>query len=185
MFEVLITLLVTLVVVNFDVGVFWGSVLILALVLVLWPAFYAMIKGAPYVPTAKRDIERMLLLGNFKNGEKVFELGCGDGRVMRAIEKSGAEVVGYEFSPATFWFGRLIHFFKGGKGKMRYGNFWKQDYRQADALVCFLLINTMGDFKKKIWPQLKSGAKVISNQFSLPGVKEVARERNVFLYVKK
>ena len=185
MFEVLITLLVTVIVLIFDLAVFWELVLIVSLVLVLWPAFYAMIKGAPYVPTRKRDIERMLKIGRFKKGERVVELGFGDGRVMRAIEKLGCDVMGYEFSPATYWAGRVVHFFKSGKGEMRYGDFWKQDYKEADVLVCFLLINAMKDVKEKIWPNLEPGTRLISNQFALPGVKEVAREGNVFMYVKK
>lgn len=185
MFEVLITALVTLIVLNFDLGPFWDVALIFLLLLVLIPAFYAMIKGAPYVPTAKRDIESMLKIGYFKKGDRVVELGFGDGRVMRAIEKTGATVSGYEFSPATYWAGRVVHFLKGGKGKMYYGDFWKQNYDETDVLVGFLLVKAMENFKKKIWPRLKPGTRVISNHFLLPGVKEVAREGNVFLYVKK
>lgn len=184
MFEILLTIVFASLILLLKNYVFLRAFLFLALLGLLWPSFYSMVKGAPFVPSAKGAIDVMLKFGGFEKGIKVYELGCGDGRVMRAIAGKDAEMVGYEFAPATYLYGRVRHFLAGGGGEMRYGDFWKQDYSDADVLVCFLLVNTMGDFKKKIWPKLKKGTKVISNHFSLPGVKAVKEESGVKLYVK-
>ena len=45
-------------------------------------------KLAPYYPTPETIVERMLQLGSLKAGEKMFDLGSGDGRlVIMAAEK--------------------------------------------------------------------------------------------------
>src|SRR3954466_9501000 len=52
---------------------------------------------APYVPTPMPVVDRMLRLGNLKHGEKMFDLGSGDGRiVILAAKKFGADATGIE-----------------------------------------------------------------------------------------
>src|ERR1700684_2840282 len=54
-------------------------------------------KLAPYYPTPETIVERMLDLGGLKAGEKMFDLGSGDGRiVIMAAQKYHAEAVGIE-----------------------------------------------------------------------------------------
>src|SRR5690349_3664102 len=55
---------------------------------------------APYVPTPMLVVERMLRLGNLKAGEKMFDLGSGDGRiVIAAAKKYKADATGVELDP--------------------------------------------------------------------------------------
>ena len=54
-------------------------------------------KLAPYYPTPETIVEKMLQLGGLKPGEKVFDLGSGDGRiVIIAAQKFHANAVGVE-----------------------------------------------------------------------------------------
>src|SRR5947208_11957421 len=54
-------------------------------------------KLAPYYPTPETIVEKMLQLGGLKAGEKMFDLGSGDGRiVIMAAQKFHAEAVGVE-----------------------------------------------------------------------------------------
>ena len=54
-------------------------------------------KLAPYYPTPESIVKRMLELGDLKAGEKMFDLGSGDGRiVIMAAEKFGADATGVE-----------------------------------------------------------------------------------------
>jgi methylase of polypeptide subunit release factors len=56
--------------------------------------------GAPFVPTPSRVLIRMVELADIKAGEKVYDLGCGDGRVViEANKKYQARAVGIEISP--------------------------------------------------------------------------------------
>ena len=54
-------------------------------------------KLAPYYPTPESIVKRMLELGELKAGEKMFDLGSGDGRiVIMAAQKFGADATGVE-----------------------------------------------------------------------------------------
>src|SRR5213593_4179215 len=54
-------------------------------------------KLAPYYPTPETIVQKMLQLGGLKAGEKMFDLGSGDGRiVIMAAQKFHADAVGIE-----------------------------------------------------------------------------------------
>src|SRR5512133_223460 len=54
-------------------------------------------KLAPYYPTPETIVQKMLQLGGLKAGEKMFDLGSGDGRiVIMAAQKFHAEAIGIE-----------------------------------------------------------------------------------------
>ena len=55
--------------------------------------------GPPYVPTLRRNLKSALDLLDLKPGETMLDLGSGDGRVLLAAAKRGANVVGVELSP--------------------------------------------------------------------------------------
>jgi SAM-dependent methyltransferase len=145
-----------------------------------------MLFGAPYLSTSKKRIDAMLSLARLKETDVVYELGCGDGRIIRKISARGVKsAVGFEFSFPTFLFAYLKNFFAAARSKIKFRNFWKQDYSDADLLICFLLERTMMDFEKKIWPSLKKGTRVISNEFAMVNVEPSLKEGFVYLYVKK
>lgn len=153
-----------------------------AFILVI-PGLYATWSGAPFIPTSHAIMERMLRVAKIKRGEKVFDLGCGDGRLVFAAARRGAEAIGYEFSFPTFLLAKarsLLH----PHAKIRYANFWLQDYRGADVIVCYLLTGSMQTFKQKIWPQLKPGCRVVSHSFKMQGIKPVYDQKGVVMYVK-
>ena len=54
---------------------------------------------APYVPTPEDVVERMLDLAGVKEGDVVYDLGCGDGRIPIAAAKRGARGVGVDIDP--------------------------------------------------------------------------------------
>src|SRR5580700_9024317 len=60
-------------------------------------------KLAPYYPTPEIIVEKMLRFGEVKAGEKVYDLGSGDGRiVIMAARKFKANAVGVEFDDALY-----------------------------------------------------------------------------------
>lgn len=184
MFEIFVTFIFTVLIQIVDV--FWLDVFFLGLMLVLiLPGVYAMVSGAPFVPTSDRSVMAMLELGKFRRDDRVVDIGCGDGKLVRAIAGAGVKsAVGYEFSIPTYLWARIRSFF-GGKGeKIVFANFWKKDFGQVDVVACFLLTNAMGRFEKEIWPKLKKGSRVLSNIFKLKHVKPVAYKDGIYLYVK-
>ena len=69
-------------------------------------------KIAPYFPTPQSIVDKMLQLGELKAGEKMYDLGSGDGRIVIAAARYfGARGVGVEIDPA------LSRLYTGADGK--------------------------------------------------------------------
>jgi hypothetical protein len=184
MFEIFLTLILAISV-SFDLNI-WLKVLAFVLwaILVL-PGVYAMIFGAPCVRSLKRKDSAIFELGNFGAGDSVVDLGCGDGVLIgRIAEKNVSLAVGYELSIPTFLFAKILTFFCKGKAKIVYGNFWKKDLTKFNKIFCFLFDRPMEKFEKEIWPNLKKGTIVISNEFKMPNVRPKKVLDRVYLYEK-
>lgn len=157
--------------------------LVIITTIILLPGLYALKTGAPFIPSSKKTLERMMRLAKIKRGDIVYDLGCGDGRLVFASTKAGAKAVGYELSPPTFLYAKVRSLFHPGS-KIEYKNFWTQDYSKADVLFCYLLTSTMQTFKHKVWPTLKPGCRVVSHAFKMLDVPVREQEGNVVVYIK-
>ncbi len=126
-------------------------------------------KLAPYYPTPETIVERMLQLGGLKAGEKMFDLGSGDGRiVIMAAQKFHAEAVGIELVP-DLCRQSIARIRKLGLEKTAHivnGDLLKQNYSSADLVTVYLLPESIDN---KVQPlldrQLKKGARVVAHDF--------------------
>src|SRR5215469_16574787 len=126
-------------------------------------------KLAPYYPTPETIVERMLQLGGLKAGEKMFDLGSGDGRiVIMAAQKFHAEAVGVELVP-DLCRQSLTRIRKLGLEKTAHivnGDLLQQNYSSADLVTVYLLPESIDN---KVQPlldkQLKKGARVVAHDF--------------------
>lgn len=184
MFEILVALIFTVLILVVNVS--WVDVILLIIMFVLvLPGVYAMITGAPFVPTDKKAMAAMLKLGKFRKTDRVVDIGCGDGRLVRTIARYGVKsAIGYEFSIPTYLFARFRTFLGKGREVIKFKNFWRLNFENVDVIVCFLLVNSMKKFEKKIWPNLRKGTRVLSHLFQIKGVKPVAYKDSVYLYIK-
>jgi SAM-dependent methyltransferase len=148
------------------------------------PGVYAMLRGAPFVPTSAETVKRMLKVARIKKGEKVYDPGCGDGRLVIAAAREGAQAVGYELSVPTYVLARIRSFGQLGV-RIRFRNLWRQKYSDADVLFCYLLVAPMQRFKREIWPTLKPGCRVVSHAFRMEGIEPTEVLGDAVLYVKK
>lgn len=156
------------------------------LMIFIVPGLYALVTGAPFIASGKRRIEGILFLARVKRGEKVVELGCGDARIIRRLWFMGIEdVTGYEFSVPTYLWARFLRWKSSSGERILFGDFWQADYSKVDVLICFLMDGAMKRFEREVWGSLKKGARVISNEFELPGLKPDESRGRVHLYVKK
>lgn len=142
---------------------------------------------APFVPTGRRDLRSILELANIKPGEIVYDLGSGDGRLVRAAARQGARAIGVEklwilalWSRLAWWICTRCRALSapvlgngGGNGDgtaiFKSINFYKQDIRDADVVFCYLLPKAMENLKEKFEKELRPGARVISRAFSIHG----------------
>lgn len=152
-----------------------GILLILAYGIVL-------LFGAPYFPSLKPHVQAGLKLLDLKPGQTVFDLGCGDGRFLKAAARSGLNAVGYELNPFMFFYSWLTTRRYGRRVKVIYGNFWNADLSGADGIFIFLLTKYMNRFDELVEKSAPKGVKVASHTFKIPGKKVIKREYGVFLY---
>lgn len=152
------------------------------IVILLVPGFYAAFTSGPFVPSARKRHQTMLRLAGLKSSDVVYDLGCGDGRLVFAAAKTVKEAIGYELSIPLYLFGVIRAFLSRSKGVIRFGDIWKQDYKGATVIFCYLLPKAMQRFHAEIWPTLKPGTVVISNAFPIHALTPAEEEERVFLY---
>lgn len=162
----------------------WLPIICLGAIALCIPGAYATWFGAPFLPTSHPILARMISMARLKKGEIAYDLGCGDGRVLLAAAHAGAKATGYEFSVLMFIYCKLRCLFQRDV-RVKYGNFWTKDFRDADVIFCYLLTDTMKTFKAKIWPQLKPGCRVVSHSFRMQDIVPDEEGEKVVVYIKK
>src|SRR4051812_15491369 len=126
-------------------------------------------KLAPYYPTPETIVEKMLQLGGLKAGEKMFDLGSGDGRiVIVAAQKFHAEAVGIELDKdlSKQSAARILKLGLEKGARIINGDLLKQNYSSADLVTVYLLPDAVNN---KVQPlldkQLKKGARIVAKDF--------------------
>lgn len=153
-----------------------------AAILLILAYGFVLLYGAPYFPSLSPHIKAALDLLDLKEGQVVYDLGCGDGRFLKAAAKQGITAVGYELNPFMFAYSWLTTRRYGRLVKVRFGNFWKADLSKADAVFVFLLDKYMPKLDAKLKKEVKKGTKLASHTFKIPGKKSVKQNYGVFLY---
>lgn len=125
---------------------------------------YASLSGAPWVPMNKKDEERFLALADIKPGQKVYDLGCGDGRVVAAAASAGANAEGLEISIFPYILANIRRLFHKDKARMKisYRDIWRVDLSDADVVYFFLMPKVYPKLREKLKKELKKGTKVIA-----------------------
>ena len=144
-------------------------ILVSLVIVALCISFYITIfGGGPFVPTPMKAVEKVLKHANIKKGNKLYDIGAGDGRFLHIAEKVyGAKATGFEMDPFVYTFARIRQIFFGWKGKMVRANFLKHDISDAKIVVCYMLPKTLAKFQKKFDKELKKGTRVISYAFHI------------------
>jgi protein-L-isoaspartate O-methyltransferase len=127
---------------------------------------------APYYATPMSVVDRMLKLGGLQAGEKMFDLGSGDGRiVIMAARKYKADATGVEFDNALFK--RSMQTIKSlglaASARIIHGDLLRQDYASADLLTVYLLPVANEKLAPIFEKQLKKGARIVSHNSEFSG----------------
>jgi ubiquinone/menaquinone biosynthesis C-methylase UbiE len=129
-------------------------------------------KLAPYYPTPAFIVEKMLKLGELKEGESMIDLGSGDGRiVIMAAQEFGASATGIEIDPDLVKQSRLRieKMNLSANAKIIEGDILQQDYSSADLLTVYLLPTSNDKVRPLLEKQLKKGARVVCHDFDITG----------------
>ncbi len=125
--------------------------------------------GALYVPTTGKRIEAALDVLALSEEQVLYDLGCGDGRVLRAAyRRFGVRAVGFEINPLAWFIAKIGCW--GLRGvSVRRRDFRKVNLAEADVICCYLFPEVMTSLSEKLALELKPGAWLISFNFPLPG----------------
>ena len=69
--------------------------------------------GAPYIPSGEKEVDKIISLAKIKPGDRVVDLGSGDGRIVIGFAKQGTEAHGYEVNPILVLWSKLKILFSG------------------------------------------------------------------------
>jgi uncharacterized protein (TIGR03000 family) len=147
-----------------------------------------------FLPTPQKVVDRMLELADVKKSDVVYDLGCGDGRiVVTAAKKYGCKAVGFDIDPARVK-DSLENVKKAGVEDLvtiKKADIFKLDLSPASVVALYLL----PELNVKLIPQLqklKPGSRVVSHDFAMEGVtpKKVetvksddGREHKIYLWI--
>ena len=123
-----------------------------------------------YVPTTPEVIDRMLSMAHVGPLDVVYDLGCGDGRiVIAASKKYGARAIGVDLDPARIREARA-NAKAAGVDKFvtfKVGDMFETDLRDATVVTLYLLPKLNQRLKPKLFAELKPGARVVSHDWDM------------------
>jgi predicted O-methyltransferase YrrM len=131
---------------------------------------------APYVNSPEHAVEKMLDMANLKTGETLYDLGCGDGRILiAAAERYKVKAVGIEISEHLAK--RAAENVKkaGLQDRVRvvHGNFMQTDLRQANVVTLYLATTANESLRPNLERYLRPNTRVVSYDYPIPGWKAI------------
>lgn len=127
---------------------------------------------APFVATPLPVVKQMLTLAQLKPGEILYDLGCGDGRVViMAAQEFGARGVGVEMREdlAKQALSKVSELGLDGRVKIVQSDMFKVDLAQADVVTLYLTTSANDKVKPKLESELKPGTRVVSHDYEILG----------------
>ena len=167
-------------------GYFKSYLDILPLLLIVISLYWTRIVGGPWVPSSMQMVNRMMEMAEVGPEDVVYDLGCGDGRmVLAAAMRYHARAVGIEIDPLRYlWCQFLITIlFQRKRIRIIFGNLFTKDLSEADVVICYLMPDALVKLEKKLKKELRDGTRVVSNRFTFPTLDKVQEDGNAILYL--
>ena len=147
-------------------------------------------RDVPYVPTDEPVVAAMLRFAGVGPNDIVYDLGCGDGRiVIAAVRHCGARGVGVDIDP------QRIHEARENARKARVADrvkfecrsFFDTDLRHATVVMLYLLPSINLKLRPKFLAEMKVGAKIVANYFDMgdwkPDMQASAHHRTLHQWI--
>lgn len=128
------------------------------------------VPDARYEPSSPEIALEMLKLAGVKKGDVVYDLGCGDGRiVITAAEKFGARGVGIDIDPQRIKESQENARKARVTDRVRFVNqdLFEADIREATVVTLYLLPWVNLKLRPKLWSELKPGTRIVSHSHDM------------------
>jgi cyclopropane fatty-acyl-phospholipid synthase-like methyltransferase len=129
-----------------------------------------LIPEVPYFPTPDAVVDAMLRLARVGPDDTVYDLGCGDGRiVIAAAAKYGARGYGIDIDPAPLIRARRDARRAGVADRVRFerGDLFQADLRPATVVTLYLFESLNRRLAPKLRAELRPGARIVSHKFGM------------------
>ena len=132
---------------------------------------------APFVQTPLDVAKKMLEMAQVKPGEVLYDLGCGDGRlIILAAKDIGANATGIELREDLVERARteIKRLNLEERVKVIQGNFFDVDVSDANVITLYLTSSANERLRPKLEAELRLGSRIVSHDFKVPGWKPSA-----------
>lgn len=122
-----------------------------------------------FVPTPQRVVNAMLKLANVGKKDIVYDLGCGDGRIVVSAARLGARSVGIDIDPERIAEANA-NIRKAGVGrraKAVQADLFEADIGEATVVTLYLLSSLNEKLQPKLLAELKPGTRIVSHGFDM------------------
>lgn len=142
----------------------------------------------PFVPTRDEVVQGMLEMGQVEEGDLLYDLGSGDGRiVITAAKERGVKGVGVDLDPQRIREARANAKREGVEDQVEFiqGNLFNTDFSKATVVTMYLLPDVNLRLRPRILNELKPGTRVVSHAFDMNEWEpdEKARVEGSYIYM--
>ncbi len=142
-----------------------------------------------FVPTPQEVVDGMLKLANVHRGDVLYDLGCGDGRIVVTAAKTyGVRAVGIDINPQRIAEAEANAKKAGVTNLVQFRNedLFEADIKDATVVTLYLLTSLNNKLRPKLWHDLKPGTRVVSQTFNMdnwkPEKEQVINGYNIYLW---
>jgi SAM-dependent methyltransferase len=129
-----------------------------------------LVKDVPYVPTPPEVVERMIQMAGVKSGDVLYDLGCGDGRiVIAAVKKPGVRGVCVDIDPERIADSKRNAEAAGVTDRIRFvqGDLFKVPFTDATVMTLYLMPDVNMRLRPRLLNELPPGTRIVSHAFDM------------------
>jgi precorrin-6B methylase 2 len=123
-----------------------------------------------YVPTPAEVVEAMLDLAQIRDGDVLYDLGSGDGRIpIAAVKRAKIKATGIDIDPQRIAEANANARAHGVEGKVtfRQADLFASDFSDASVVTLYLLDSLNEKLRPKLLKELKPGTRIVSHAFRM------------------
>jgi SAM-dependent methyltransferase len=124
----------------------------------------------PFVPTPVEVVDAMLELAKIQPGDLLYDLGCGDGRIVIAAAKTfGIKAIGIDIDPIRISESKENATESGVNDKVKFiqQDLFETDFSDASVITMYLLTSVNRRLRPKLLSELKPGTRLVSHRFDM------------------
>ena len=166
------------------IGTVVTVVIVCAAFYLVFYVFFPLGRGAIYDPSTHEETVTMAEVAAVAVGEKAADLGSGDGRVVIALARRGAEAHGFEVNPVLVHLSRRNIRRAGLEGRafIHWQSFWRADLSPFDIVTVFQVSFVMGRLETKVKRELSPGARIVSHYWRFPTLLPETARGDIYRY---